>query len=70
MARMVYFVLAVDLDAQTVSIDDGTFTARFQDYEQVWDTDTQEWRKYQGEEEDGEYHLALELLNTKKLEDD
>jgi hypothetical protein len=69
MARMVYFVLAVDLDAQTVSIDDGTFTARFQSYEQVWDTDLQEWRKYEGEENE-EYHLALDILNTKKLEDD
>jgi len=69
MTRQVYFVLAVDLDEQKVYIDDGTFTARFQSYEQVWDTDLQEWRNYEGEENE-EYQLALQILNTKPLEND
>jgi hypothetical protein len=69
MAREVYFVLAVDIDNKTVSIDDETFTARFSKDEQVWDTEKQRWREYDGDE-DEEYYLALEILNTKKLEDD
>lgn len=69
MSRQIYFVIGVDLDNKTVFIDDSTFTARFQSYEQVWDTELQEWREYEGYDGE-EYHLALELLNTKKLEDD
>jgi hypothetical protein len=69
MSRQIHFVIAVDIDEQKVYIDDGTYTARFQDYEQVWDTEKQEWREYEGEENE-EYHLALDILNTKKLEED
>jgi hypothetical protein len=67
MAREVYFVLAVDIDNKTVFIDDETFTARFSKDEQVLDTEKQRWRDYDGDE-DEEYYLALEILNTKKLE--
>jgi hypothetical protein len=69
MSRQVYFVIGVDLDDKTVFIDDDTFTARFGKDEQVWDTDKQEWREYEGEEQE-EYDLALEILNTEKLRDD
>ena len=66
MSREIHFVLAVDLDSQTVSVDDGTYVARFQPSEQVWDTDLLAWRDY----EEGEYDLALQILNTKPLEND
>lgn len=66
MARQVYFVIAVDLDDKTIRIDDDTFMARFGKEEQVWDDLTSVWR----EDEGSEYLEALELLNTKKLEDD
>lgn len=69
MGRQVYFVVAVDLDDKTVFIDDDTFTARFGKDEQVWDTEKQEWREYEGKEQE-EYDLALEILNTEKLRDD
>lgn len=66
MAREIKFIISIDLDAQTSSIDDGSFTIRYQDWEQVWNTDTQDWQPYK----EGEYDLALQILNTKKLEDD
>lgn len=66
MAREIHFVIAVDIDNGTLSIDDGTYEARFSSNEQVWDTDKTEWRELQGKE----YELALELLNTKRLEND
>lgn len=66
MAREIHFVIAVDIDNGTLSIDDGTYQARFSSNEQVWDTDKTEWRELQGKE----YELALELLNTKRLEND
>jgi hypothetical protein len=66
MARQVYFVIAVDLDDKTIRIDDDTFMARFGKEEQVWDDHKSVWR----EDEGSEYLEALELLNTKKLEDD
>jgi hypothetical protein len=66
MAREITFVLTVDLDNQTVRIDDDTYVARFGRDEQVWDTELTKWRDY----EDGELTLAVEILNTKKLEED
>lgn len=66
MSREVKYILSVNLDEQTVRIDDDSFILRYSEREQVWDTDLEEWRDYK----EGEYELALELLNTKKLEDD
>lgn len=66
MSREVKYILSVNLDEQTVRIDDDSFSLRYSEREQVWDTDLEEWRDYK----EGEYELALELLNTKKLEDD
>ena len=66
MAREITFVLSVDLDNQIVRIDDDTYVARFGRDEQVWDTELKQWRDY----EDGELTLAVEILNTKKLEED
>jgi|LakMenE18May11ns_1017448.scaffolds.fasta_scaffold9931520_3 hypothetical protein len=61
MARIVHFVIAVDLDNKEVSIDDDVFMARFGVNESLYDTETQEWRS---EDWDTEYLPALELLNT------
>jgi hypothetical protein len=66
MSREIHFVLAVDLDKKTVSIDDGSYQARWSSNEQVWDNDLFIWREFLK----GEYELALKLLNEKKLEDD
>ena len=66
MAREIHFVIAVDIDNRTLSIDDGSYEARWSSDEQVWDTEKTEWREFEGEE----YELALELLNTMKLEKD
>lgn len=66
MSREIKYILSVNLDEQTVRIDDDSFSLRYSEREQVWDTDLEEWRDYK----EGEYELALELLNTKKLEDD
>ena len=66
MARLVHFVIAVDLDDKSVSIDDGTFTARFSPREQVWDTDLNEWVEYvvvDDETGESEYDLAVEILD-------
>jgi hypothetical protein len=72
MARLIHFVIAVDLDDKSVSVDDDTYTARFSPSEQVWDTDLQEWVEYvvvDDETGDSEYDLAIEILNTKLLEE-
>jgi hypothetical protein len=66
MARLVHFVIAVDLDDKSVSIDDGTYTARFSPREQVWDTDLNEWVEYvvvDDETGESEYDLAHEILD-------
>lgn len=63
MARIVHFVVAVDLDSKTVDIDDDTFSARFGE-ESLYDDQTEEWRK---EDYETEYLPALELLNTVPL---
>ena len=66
MARLVHFVIAVDLDDKSVSIDDGTFTARFSPREQVWDTELNEWVEYvvvDDETGESEYDLAVEILD-------
>jgi hypothetical protein len=66
MTRLVYFVIAVDLDDKSVSVDDETFTARFSKSEQVWDTELSEWRPYTEENVMGtpeEYDLAVDILN-------
>jgi hypothetical protein len=66
MARLVHFVIAVDLDDKSVSIDDGTYTARFSPREQVWDTDLNEWVEYvvvDDETGESEYDLAVEILD-------
>jgi hypothetical protein len=66
MGRQVYFVVSVDLDDNSVAIDDDTFMARFGKDEQVWDDNKGEWREY----EDGEYEKAVEILNAKPLENE
>lgn len=60
MAREVSFIIAVDLDSKEVVIDDGSFTARFDSNEQVWDTEVGEWRDFDGDE----YEEALAILNN------
>jgi hypothetical protein len=63
-SKQVYFVIAVDLDDKEVFIADDTYSARFSEDEQVWDTDINEWV----EDEDRKHYLdALDLLNNKKL---
>lgn len=64
LTREVYFVVAVNLDDQTITIDDNEFTARFAPHEQVWDYDLEQWRDYA----EGEYERALLILNTKHIE--
>jgi hypothetical protein len=66
MARIIHFVIAVDLDDKSVSIDDDTYTARFSPREQVWDTDLNEWVEYvvvDDETGESEYDLAVEILD-------
>jgi len=66
MARIIHFVIAVDLDDKSVSVDDGTFTARFSPREQVWDTELNEWVEYvvvDDETGESEYDLAVEILD-------
>jgi hypothetical protein len=63
MARIVHFVVAVDLDKKTTFIDDDTFTARFADGA-LYDEEKGEWR---AEDYDTEYLPALEILNTVPL---
>jgi hypothetical protein len=66
MARLVYFVLSVDLDDKSVMIDDETFIARFGKNEQVWDEELNEWRDYA----DGEYEQAVDILTQQKIGDE
>lgn len=63
MARIVHFVVAVDLDKKTTFIDDDTFTAKFPDGA-LYDEEKEEWR---AEDYDTEYLPALEILNTVPL---
>jgi len=64
MARIVHFVVAVDLDKKTAFIDDETLTARFPDGYSLYDEEKGEWR---AEDYDTEYLPALEILNTVPL---
>jgi hypothetical protein len=63
MAKIVYFVIAVDLEAKTIEIDDETFMARFDKSEQVFDEATGEWL----EDEENFYDEAVAILNSKKI---
>lgn len=65
MARVVYFVVGVDLDTKEPFIDDDVLVARFASDEQIYNTDTEEW---EGDDDDSTaYYEALEILNTKPL---
>ncbi len=65
MARIVYFVIGVDLDKQEPFIDDDVLVARFASDEQIYNTDTEEW---EGDDDNSTAYLeALEILNTKPL---
>lgn len=67
MAREVSFVVCVNLDDKSVSIDDGSFTARFSSNEEVWDTELSEWRGFDEDEryaDQSEYEYALAILNS------
>lgn len=66
MARIIHFVIAVDLDDKSVSVDDDTYTARFSPSEQVWDTELGQWVEYvvvDDETGESEYDLAQEILD-------
>jgi hypothetical protein len=63
MAKIVYFVVAVDLEDQSAFIDDETFMARFDKSEQVFDDEKGEWLEY----EDDFYDQAVKILDTKKV---
>lgn len=65
MAKIVYFVVGVDLDTKEPFIDDDVFVARFAVDEQIYNTDTKEWQGDDGEST--AYYEALEILNTKSL---
>lgn len=67
MARIVYFVVGVDLDENAPFIDDDTFMARFGKHEKVWDTELEEWVE---EDYEKDYLPALEILNTTPLAKD
>jgi hypothetical protein len=62
MARLVYFVVAVDLDAKSVFVDDDVFTARFGEDEQVFDDVSGEWS---GLDWDDEFLPAQAILNAR-----
>ena len=64
MARIVHFVVAVDLDKKITFIDDDTLTAKFADGS-LYDEEKEEWRV---EDYDTEYLPALEILNTVPLQ--
>ena len=68
MSKQVYFVVGVDLDEGVPFIDDEALTARFGHYEQVWDTETEQWEA--DDENSTLYSQALEILNTKPLSRD
>jgi len=62
MSREVHFVIAVDIDNNTVKIDDDTYAAKFDYAQGYWDTDKEQWL----EDEDRRlYDIALDILNTK-----
>ena len=63
MAKIVYFVIAVDLETKSISIDDETFMARFGESEQVFDEEAGEWLA----DEENFYDEAVEILNSKKI---
>lgn len=63
MARQVHFVITIDLDDKTKTIDDETLCAKFHDGT-TWDTDEAEWVF----ETDEEYEEALTILNDKSKE--
>lgn len=67
MSKQVYFVIGVDLDDKEVFIDDEAFQARFNKYEQVWDTEKSTWV---GDEDLELYSEALKILNTTPLNSD
>jgi hypothetical protein len=61
-------VIAVDVDDQTISIDDDTYAARFDYSEGYWDTVEDQWFE---DVDRTLYDKALDLLNSKaKLERD
>lgn len=62
MGREVHFVLAVDVDNGTISIDDDTYAAKFDLAQGYWDTEKEEWFE---DEDRLLYDKALELLNAK-----
>jgi hypothetical protein len=63
MSRQLYFVIAVDLDEKSKSIDDDVLMARF-GRAVCWDDSLEEWVV----ETDEEYAEALEILNNKDKE--
>jgi len=62
MAKQVHFVVAVDVDTGTISIDDETYTARFSSSEGYWNTETEEWSS---DPRQFYYDKALKILNSK-----
>lgn len=62
MAKQVHFVIAVDVDNQTIFIDDDTYTAKFDRAEQVWDSEAEHWL---GDDDGSYYQSALTILNNK-----
>lgn len=63
MAKIVHFVISIDLEDKTKKIDDDTLTAIFHSGT-AWDTDECEWVI----ETDEEYQEALAILNDKSKE--
>jgi hypothetical protein len=66
MSKLVYFVVAVDLDAKSVFVDDDVFAARFDKDEQVFDDVSGEWS---GIDWDDEFLPAQAILNGKILDE-
>ena len=67
MARVVYFVVGVDLDAKSVFVDDDVFMARFDKDEQVFDDVSGDWS---GLDWDDDFIPAQEILNSKLFSED
>lgn len=65
MAKIVYFVVAVDLETKSAYIDDDTFLARFSRDEAVFDEDAGEWHE---DDDLVHYNKALDILNSKPIE--
>jgi hypothetical protein len=57
MAKVVHFIVSVDLDDEYVAIDHDTFDAKFP-FGGLFDSETGEWR----EEEEDEYEKARILM--------